>query len=58
MFTDVGVLVIRCNKLKEFDLSDATGITEHSVQAICDNLNHLEVLSLSRCYNIHPESYA
>lgn len=49
--------MIRCHKLKELDLSDATSITDNSVEAIYKNLKDVEVLSLSRCYNIAPASY-
>ncbi|KAK7603508.1 hypothetical protein V9T40_003507 [Parthenolecanium corni] len=54
----VATLALRCNKLKELDLSDATGITDGSIHSICDNLNKLEIISLSRCYNINPASYS
>lgn len=53
----VSTLVIRCHKLKELDLSDSTTISDTSVDAIYNNLKDLEILSLSRCYNILPASY-
>lgn len=49
-------LVERCPDLIELDLSDSSSLTALSVGYICQ-LQRLEYLSLSRCYNINVNSY-
>ncbi|VDK26051.1 unnamed protein product [Anisakis simplex] len=47
-------LTMRCPNLTEVDLSDCPGITDRSLKAMLHNLEHLKVLSISRCYGIEP----
>ncbi|KAK0167573.1 hypothetical protein PV327_004952 [Microctonus hyperodae] len=53
---DVKNLVSSCPNLVELDLSDCTMLTINSAQSIL-NLQHLEHLSLSRCYSIPASTY-
>uniref|UniRef100_A0A182IZJ0 F-box domain-containing protein n=1 Tax=Anopheles atroparvus TaxID=41427 RepID=A0A182IZJ0_ANOAO len=52
----LAVLVKRCPRLLELDLSDCTQLTSEAIQLVC-KLRKLEYLSLSRCYNINVTSY-
>ncbi|CAJ0960291.1 unnamed protein product, partial [Mesorhabditis belari] len=52
----VEALCRRCVTLKEVDLSDSTELTRASLQFLID-MPQLEVLSLSRCFGIHPLAY-
>jgi len=52
-FTDphLRYLVKRCPELSELDLSDCVELTPRGIEALSD-LQNLEYLSISRCYNI------
>ncbi|XP_058119906.1 S-phase kinase-associated protein 2 [Anopheles ziemanni] len=52
----LAVLVKRCPRLLELDLSDCTQLNSEAIQLVC-RLRKLEYLSLSRCYNINVTSY-
>ncbi|XP_031620766.1 S-phase kinase-associated protein 2 [Contarinia nasturtii] len=49
-------IVSRCPQLRELDLSDCTALTSETI-GIVANLEHLEYLSLSRCYNLSVSAY-
>ncbi|KAK7867760.1 hypothetical protein R5R35_002260 [Gryllus longicercus] len=49
-------LVQTCPHLVELDLSDCTSLTASCIEYIC-NLQKLEHVALSRCYNIGSSSY-
>lgn len=55
-FSDVGLLVKSCPNLLELDLSDSLGLTESVVAILYENLRSVQLLHLSRCYYILPES--
>lgn len=56
LFPVLRKIVSRCTKLRELDLSDCTALTSDTIDIVA-NLQHLEYLSLSRCYNIHVSAY-
>lgn len=53
---DLIKIVHRCPNLRELDLSDCTMLTSKTIDIVSD-LQHLEYLSLSRCYNINVAAY-
>lgn len=53
----VSELSQKCRNLVEIDISDAANITSKSIEAVLENLENLESLSTSRCYQIAPFSY-
>ena len=55
--SDVEVIVSRCPRLIDLDLSDSQDITMASIESIT-TLNNLQHLALSRCYSVQPLSYA
>lgn len=50
---DIRVVVSRCQKIHTLDLSDSTLLTADSFTVLAQ-LKHLQHLSLSRCYHVHP----
>lgn len=50
---DIKVLVSRCQYIHTLDLSDSTLLMADSFPVLAQ-LTHLQHLSLSRCYHIHP----
>lgn len=52
IFLDLISLVYRCPQLIELDISDSLAITSDSLDFILHNQPSINVLSLSRCYNI------
>lgn len=49
-------IVARCPQLCELDLSDCTSLGSQTIDIVAQ-LDHLEYLSLSRCYNINVSAY-
>ncbi|XP_077531708.1 S-phase kinase-associated protein 2-like [Haemaphysalis longicornis] len=50
-------LVKQCPRLVELDLSDAAEVSCDALRAIAKGLPNLQLLAVSRCYNIVPATY-
>ena len=52
---DARMIMQRCPKLIELDLSDSNHLTDATILEVVKRLKHLEHLWLSRCFNIQPD---
>lgn len=54
--SDIELLLSRCYRITELDVSDCMALTTDIFGLIIRYLKQLEILSISRCYGIHMDA--